>query len=152
MMTLPPFTKPFFFRFGSYALVLNGIWELAQCPFLYDMSKIRPIKGAFWMAEAIAGDFVLSLVVIYVAVFLAGAKPPITVTATLLKATLVIGALVGLGAECIARAYEFWQYSTRMPVVRVGNVTVGLVPVLQMIILPALSLVLAASESKHPKT
>lgn len=145
-MNLPRFTKPFLFRFSGYALLLNGIWEFAQCPLLYDMGGFSAAKSICWIAAAIIGDVVLALVVIYVAALITSGNS--IVTARFWMATLAIGPVVGAGAEWIARAEGLWEYSAHMPVVRLWNLTVGLVPVLQMAVLPALSLHLARQSTR----
>lgn len=150
-MSLRQFTKPVLLKFSGYALLLNGIWELAQCPLLYDMGGLSTVKSTFWIAAAVVGDVVMALVVIYVAAFVAGPKSTIAGTAKFWVAVLAVGAVVGLGAEWIARAEGLWEYSAHMPVVRLGNLTVGLVPVLQMAILPALSLQLARQSRLHAR-
>ena len=84
--------------------MLNGIWEFAQCFFLYESRRM--LAGAF-----------------------------------------MLGALAGIIMEWSARVAHLWNYTALMPVVRIASVTVGVVPVLQMALLPALSLLLAARNS-----
>lgn len=142
-MNLRFFTTPFFLRFCGYALVLNGIWEFAQCSFLYDMNGWKRTTSIFSMVTAVLGDVAAAIVVIHVAALFVGRKSVAAPGQRILAATFLFGALTGIVLEWNARLLDLWGYTAHMPVLRIANVTVGLVPILQMALLPTLSLYFA---------
>lgn len=53
---------------------------------------------------------------------------------------LVISFLTAIFLEWLALELELWEYDSSMPVITVGNREVGISPILQITILPALSI------------
>lgn len=142
-MTSWPSSSKVFRRFIVCALLLNGIWELVQCRFLYTMQGWRAATSALAMAAAVLGDVVAALLVGYIGALIVSKKSAAEAATKMLGVMFVVGGLIGLTMEWAARLAHRWEYTARMPVIQFGTVTVGLVPVLQMALLPAISLALA---------
>lgn len=64
---------------------------------------------------------------------------------------LWIGLVASIGLEWAARALGLWGYSVWMPTVTVLGHTVGLSPIVQVTMLPALSVALAQRRSQEPR-
>src|SRR5437868_1829912 len=114
-MNSRPFTTPFFLRFGAYALVLNGIWEFAQCFFLYDMKGWKAPTSTFSMAAAMLGDLAAAIVVICPAALSMGGKSAATANRRMLVTAVMLGALAGIIMEWCARVAHLWNYTALMP-------------------------------------
>lgn len=100
------------------------------------------------MTAAIAGDVVIVIGVAYIAFQLTGA-------ATLNKPTLIgwgvligVGFLAGIVLEWMAQLLRLWAYSPWMPSIPVLGYEVGLLPVLQVTILPAIAVYLSTRTAR----
>jgi len=130
-------------RIAAWALAFNAAWEFAQCPFLYDMGGPGFWRATAWMWGAIAGDVLIVLGVAALAHRLVGARrltPPDRAGWT---ALLAVGFVAAVGLEWAAQALGLWGYSALMPTLPLGGREVGLAPVVQVTVLPALSVRLA---------
>jgi len=135
--------------FGA-AVLFNYPWELAQAPLYVGMENFR---AAWWHCfVASLGDGLLVLLI-----FVAGwvtlrrqawfTQPG--VHGYLLM--LAMGLVIGVSVEWIAvHLMERWTYTARMPLV--PGLGVGIVPLLQMLVLPPLIFRVAAVWYKHPST
>ena len=141
-----------FIRIAVWAFILNTLWEFAQCIYFYDMWSWSFWKSTVWMWTAIFGD---------VQVVLGLWKGASLLTAELghfhrpsLAGYLVL-LLLSFGAsivlEWVAIYLNLWNYDASMPVVEVLNHKVGVLPVLQITTLPALSVWLAGVWNKRRK-
>lgn len=118
------------------AVLVNYPWELAQSPLYEGMDDFRAVLWHCFRASL--GDGVL-LLLIYATGLIAlrqtdwFEKPGIRGYLVMVLAGLAIGVSVEWIAVHVA---ERWAYTGRMPVV--PGLDVGLVPVVQMLILPPL--------------
>jgi hypothetical protein len=130
-------------RIALYGFVLNAIWEFGQCYVFYDMWDWSFWQGTSWMWGAVAGDVLIVLAVTLLAGLIVG---PSRLTPPDLKgwtALLGIGFLASVWLEWLARTLKLWSYSALMPTLEVFGYTVGLSPVVQVTVPPALSVYLA---------
>ena len=118
------------------AVAVNFIWELAQAP-LYEWPGDS--RNVWWHCfVASLGDGLLMLL-IFVAAWLALGRPD-----WFLKpgpagylVMLLTGLALAVGVELIAvHTLKRWTYSELMP--RIPGLEIGIVPVIQMLILPPL--------------
>lgn len=126
-----------------WAFVLNVLWEFGQCTLLYNMWKWGFWRGTLWMWGAIAGDVVIVLAIVAIGVMLAGVdhlNPPggggwLALISTSFVASILL--------EWLALYLELWDYSALMPTLDVFGFSVGLSPIVQITLLPSLSIWLA---------
>ena len=120
----------------ALAVAVNYAWELAQRP-LY--AGADDLGTMLWHCFAAAlGDGLLAVLIFAAAAAAQGSfnwfiKPTAGAYAAMIGAALVIGFAVEWWGLRIA---ERWQYSELMPVIPL--VGIGIVPLVQMIALPAL--------------
>jgi hypothetical protein len=126
-------------RVALYALLLNGVWEFVQCTFLYDMWGMSFWRATLWMWAAIFGDVLIVLGVTALTRRLSGFHHRRQVECRNWIGLLVISALAAVLLEWAARALGLWNYTPLMPTVRILGERVGLVPIAQITLLPALS-------------
>ncbi len=130
-------------RLVPWALALHALWEFGQCTVLYDMWSWGFWRASVWMWGAIVGDVVITLGVAFGAAVLVGARrltPPDRVG---WSALLGVGFVASVGLEWGAQALDLWGYSDLMPTLTVLGHTVGLSPIVQITLLPALAVWLA---------
>lgn len=137
-------------RIALNGFVLNTLWEFGQCMVLYDMWGWPFWKATVWMWGAILGDVLIVLGVVYLARLLVGAPrfwPP---TRTGWAALLGIGFVSSVGLEWLAIVMHLWDYGTLMPTLDVLGTPVGLSPIVQVTLLPAVSVFLARPSKNSP--
>jgi hypothetical protein len=131
-----------------WASILSGAWELVQCTLFFDMWGWGLWTNILWMSAATAIDLVLVLGVIWLASRIAGAaqirRPSRSGTAVL----VLVGGLAGAIIEWVAGAMHLWTYSKRMPTMTLFKASIGLTPVLQMALLPLISVLLATGSGR----
>ena len=130
-------------RTALYGLALNGFWEYTQCPFLYVMPTTGFWQSTLLMLAAIFGDVVITLGVCFLSYLVAGRQRLIPPDRYGWLALLGTGLVAGVVLEWTARALGYWSYTSLMPTLSVLGVTVGFIPIVQITLLPALSLRLA---------
>ena len=128
---------------ASVGFVTNLVWEVVQCPFLYDMTDWGFWKGAIYMAGAIVGDVFIVLGVVGISWLLQGGSTTALLVVPGWLTTITVGLVAGILLEWLARVLNLWTYSALMPTVSVVGEDVGLAPAMQIAFLPALSLFLA---------
>ena len=131
-------------RIAGWGFLLNAAWEFAQCVFLYDMWDWGFWRATLWMWGAIAGDVVIVVGVVFTSALLFDGwrRTPPHIPGWL--GLLLVGLVAGVGLEWLAQVLGLWGYTSLMPTVTVAGHAVGLSPVLQVALLPVLSLYLAA--------
>lgn len=121
---------------AGIGLLLNLAWENFQAPLYQGYSN-------FWQhfpicSVASLGD---ALIVLVLYLVLAAINRNMFWIAKLNRANImvliILGTLVGIGIEKWALATERWQYNSAMPLI--PYIGVGLLPVLQMSLLPLLT-------------
>lgn len=130
-------------RTALYGLALNGVWEYAQCPFLYVMPTTGFWQSTLLMSAAILGDVAITLGVCFLSYLVAGRRRLIPPDRRGWLALSGTGFVAGVVSEWVARALGHWSYTSLMPTLSVLGVAVGLVPIAQITLLPALGLRLA---------
>jgi hypothetical protein len=124
----------------AIAFAVNFFWEMLQMP-LYEGMRFDDLRSYLICLRAAFGDANISLAIFGLGRFLFGKWDwPQKVT---LKKTLYLGALGGgiaIGIERHALATSRWVYTGLMPVI--PHIAVGMVPVLQLMILPFLAYVI----------
>lgn len=138
---IPPGTMP---RVALYGFVLNALWEFGHAGLLYDMwDEVRFWDGMFHITLAILGDVVIVLGVTLLAGWCVGLHSVLPPNWKGWFALFFVGLLAGIGLEWIAIAQDWWTYNDRMPTLTVFDETVGLSPVIQVMMTPAMSVLLA---------
>jgi len=129
---------------AAFGFLLNVLWEFAQCLVLYDMTGWSIWRSAAYMSAAIAGDAVIVLGVVAASWLSLGRSMPALLSSRGWITTLALGLVAGVLLEWSARVLNLWSYSALMPAILVAGEAVGLAPVIQITVLPAFSLYLAA--------
>lgn len=124
------------------AVLFNYPWELAQSPLYVDMVSVRTVWWHCFVASL--GDGVLVLFIFAAGwVVLGRWEWFVQPRGRGYIVMLAIGLTIGVSVEWIAvRLMGRWTYTARMPLV--PGLGVGLVPVLQMLVLPPLIFRMAA--------
>lgn len=126
---LLPLLRYFAFVFAA-AFAINLVWEIAQLPF-YEGHLLDSRRGWYILLRACVGDGVITLEILLVGRLLFGTWLwPRRLTPARGLVMLAAGATIAVIVEIRGR----WSYSELMPVIPV--VEAGLVPILQMMILP----------------
>jgi hypothetical protein len=119
---------------------VNYVWEMVQMPLFIGMKFSDPYA---WLicARASVGDAAILLVILSGGRLLFGSVTWFRNLSTPKLLYLILaGAFVALGIEKLSIVLDRWEYSHLMPVI--PGVQVGLVPVIQMVLLPYVSFTL----------
>lgn len=135
-------------RIALWGFGLNTAWEFIQCTILYDMGDWGFWRAGLWMWGAILGDVAIVLGVAYMALQITGLLHLAPPNRKGWAALLLVGFVAGVMLEWIAKVLTLWGYSALMPTFTLLGYTVGLSPVLQVTLLPALSVYLATPKRK----
>lgn len=138
-------------RIAVLGFSLNAVWELVQCGLLYDMWGWLAWDAAVVMIGAILADVVIVLVVVFGAAAIAGAERLNPPNFPGLLALLAVGLPISVILEWIPRSFGWWGYGSRMPTIEVAGQTLGLLPILQVTLLPALSLFVATIQDRRTR-
>ena len=130
---------------AGFAFALNLVWEIAQLPLYTIFSTGTPQEIAFALAHCTAGD-VLIAVASFVLGLLATRRPDWPMSRPLLGGTAAI--LSGLAYTVFSEwqnVYQTgsWAYAPAMPLL----FGIGLAPLLQWIVIPALGI--ACMRNRH---
>lgn len=131
-------------RIAAYGFLLNMVWEVGQCVFLYDMWKWEFWRATAWMWGAIVGDVGIVLGVAGLARLTVGSLALASMNRLAWTALLALGFAASVLLEWMAQVLHLWGYSALMPTIRILGRTVGLSPIIQITALPALSVAWAA--------
>ncbi len=137
-------------RIAAWGLALNALWEFVQCLFLYDMGDQGFWPATAWMGGAILGDVLIVLGVAALAARLVGAGRLALPDVAGWSALLGVGFVAAAALEWAAQALGLWGYSDLMPTLLMAGREVGLAPVVQVTVLPAISVALATRRVLHP--
>lgn len=129
------------------SVVLNYVWEIAQAPLYTGMEGWGNIWWHCFVASLGDGILVSIIYAVGSAAFRRSdwhLYPSVQAYGLM----LAIGLCIGLGVEWVAvDVFNRWSYTTGMPLI--PGLGVGLVPVLQMLLLPPLIFRIAASWARH---
>ena len=122
-----------------WSLAFHALWEFVQCTVLYGMWSWGFWRAAAWMWGAIAGDVVITLGVASGAAVLVGARRLTPPDRAGWAALLGVGFVASVSLEWAAQALGLWGYSDLMPTIAVFGRTVGMSPIVQVTVLPAIA-------------
>lgn len=117
--------------------LLNLVWENLHAPLYQEYTN-------FWdhfMINALASLGDGALIVLFYFIFSTWKKNTYWIKCfNWIDAFLfmIFGALVAIGIEQLALSYDIWHYTEKMPVI----LSTGLTPLIQLILLPSLTLLL----------
>ncbi len=132
-----------YFKIAVCAFILNTIWEFAQCTILYNMWDWTFIKATVWMWAAIIGDVLIVLALVKLTELVFSRSFFQQFQRKMLFGLIAFSFLASVFLEWIAVYLELWTYSELMPSVRILDIHIGLSPITQITLLPAISLVMA---------
>lgn len=136
-------------RIALWGFVLNMAWEFIQCTVLYDMWAWGFWRASVWMWGAIIGDVGIVLGVAYLALQITDLQHLAPPDRKGWAGLLAVGFVASVFLEWMAKALALWGYSELMPTFTLFGYTVGLSPVLQVTLLPALSVYFATRKRKE---
>jgi hypothetical protein len=132
-----------------WAFILNTIWEFVQCGFLYGMWDWPFLKATVWMWGAVLGDIIIVLGLWRATSMLTSSvhlEPHLSRKGYFVLFGLSFAASIFL--EWAAIFLSLWEYTSAMPVLTIFSYEVGLSPIFQITVLPALSIFLASKGTK----
>lgn len=130
---------------AGISFLINAIWENAQAPLYQGYSNFWQHLPICWTASL--GDVLIILILYFV---LAAINRNMFWIAKISRVDIVIvvalGSLIGIGIEKWSLINQRWQYGSAMPLI--PYIEVGLLPVLQMILLPLLTYYISGKQLK----
>ncbi|WP_103664475.1 hypothetical protein [Gracilimonas amylolytica] len=132
-----------------WAFILNTIWEFVQCGFLYGMWDWPFLKATVWMWGAVLGDIIIVLGLWRATSMLTSSvhlEPRLGRKGYIVLFGLSFAASIFL--EWVAIFLSLWEYTSAMPELTIFSYEVGLSPIVQITVLPALSIYLASKRTK----
>ena len=133
----------------TIAVPVNYLWELGQSPLYLPASRLRDMWWHCLVASL--GDGVIIGIIYVACVFLFRERDwYVRMSASRWRALLTAGLTVGFLVEWVGLQMHRWAYADTMPILPV--VVVGLVPILQMLVMPPLVLWLCRIRSSRRPT
>jgi hypothetical protein len=130
----------FYLHVALWAVGLHGVWEYAQVIPLYRCWGRWTRWQRIWVLPAATlGDAVATVACAAGTAAVLGPAHVQPLTMAGAATLLGVGLAAGLVFETVARALDLWHYEDSMPTLRIGRYHVGVAPILQMTILPVLS-------------
>lgn len=135
----------FLTRYLPWLAGLNLVWEIAQLPLYTIWSEAQPAQIAFAVAHCTGGDILIGAAALIIALLIVRA-PAIEQWNWLAIGLLAL--IIGVSYTALSEWTNTtirlsWQYSSLMPLVDIGKVSIGVSPLMQWLILPPLALYLA---------
>lgn len=127
-------------RLIFYALVLNSIWEFTHCALFFDMWDWPFWKNTLYMWTAIIGDIFIVLGC-WKAMKMISERTGLYQYRIIIM--LLISIIVAIFLEWLAISLNLWSYNNMMPTLMIGGHAIGISPIIQISILPALSFYLS---------
>ncbi len=142
--------------FGLYlaaSALAHLVWELVQLP-LYTIGQAGTFRSqAFAIVHCTVGDVIIATWALLVALVVTASPAwPHARQLSVAVTTMAIG-LVFTGYSEWQNVYvkQTWAYSPMMPTVNIGGIAIGLSPLAQWVIVPALAFLLVhRSSGQHP--
>ncbi len=128
-------------RYLLVSLLGHSTWEVLQLP-LYTIWTTGTVREQiFAVAHCTAGDVLIAAGCLLVAWLVSGRPSWPRVAFVRVAATaIVLGVIYTAFSEWLNVAVRgAWAYSSLMPVLHFGNLSIGLSPVMQWIVIPAIS-------------
>lgn len=149
-----PFSQRVLLAIAAYGFILNAVWEFAQAGPLYDMwTEVLLAAGLFHIMMAIIGDMFIVVIIGVLAAWICGVSEVLALSWKASAYMLSMGFIIGLFLEWFAKVLDWWTYNDLMPTIILFGETVGLSPLLQITLLPFLSVFLTVklgSPKTHP--
>lgn len=140
--------KSRFLKILLFAFILNTLWEFGQCVFFYNMWSWLFWKSTLWMWAAIFGDVIIVLGLWKGAHLLYGQQQFHKPSPAGYLVLLMLSFFASIVFEWLAIYLDLWSYDSFMPTIQVLERNIGLLPVFQITLLPALAVYLASKYSK----
>ncbi|OFW31056.1 MAG: hypothetical protein A3H97_06575 [Acidobacteria bacterium RIFCSPLOWO2_02_FULL_65_29] len=139
-----------FLRYTPWIAILNLVWEVAQLPLYTLWTEGTPDYIAFAVAHCTLGDIAIGVSALALGLIAmnAGAVRSWRVGPLIAIVTVIAAAFTIFSEWLNTVALAGWAYSPLMPTVRFGKFELGLSPVLQWLVLPALALRLALARHR----
>ncbi len=119
------------------AFGLNYLWEMLQMPFFAGMSFLDWQAWIFCLVATL-GDVVMIMVILLVGRWVFGCwEWAVKLNGKKVLYLVIAGASLAVIAEIVGLMLGYWQYSSLMPAI--PWLGIGLVPFMQMLILPIAS-------------
>ena len=128
-------------RYLLFSLLGHSAWEVLQLP-LYTILKTGTLhEQIFAIAHCTVGDVMISAGCLFAAWLISGRPTwPQIAFGRVATTTIVLGVIYTAFSEWLNVAVRgAWAYSSLMPVLHFGNLSIGLSPVMQWILIPAIS-------------
>jgi len=127
---------------SAVAFFLNYLWEMLQMPFYVGMS-FSDLQSWLMCARASLGDVVIVLFIFILGRLIFKSWDWVYhLNLRKIIYLIFIGFSIAIVIELISLKYHRWAYSEMMPVI--PKIDVGIIPVIQMILLPYLTYVVTS--------
>lgn len=126
----------FFLTAYAVAVGFNYVWEFAQAPLYVGMDRLSVVWWHCLLASL--GDGFLVLLILASVRLLLGRRWFMQPGFKGYALMLVAGFIIAVSVESIALHFGYWSYNSLMPLV--PGLNIGIVPVLQMLVIPPLVL------------
>lgn len=119
------------------SLVVNYVWEMLQMPFYAAMSFSNPISYSRCLFASVGDAAIVVGIFILGRVLFRTLSWPEKLTPTKAIYLILIGSAIAIIIEVVALKADRWAYSSLMPLIPFFEV--GIVPVVQLMVLPFIS-------------
>ena len=128
--------------YAVYLAVSNLFWEVAQLPLYGIWFEDTAHEIAYAAVHCTGGDVLIGLSSLGLAVFLnLLLTRPAELNLIVVGSAVIFGVVYTLFSEWLnVYVRKSWSYSQFMPLVDIGDISIGLSPVLQWMVLPTLFL------------
>jgi hypothetical protein len=129
-------------RYLPWLAGLSSAWEIAQLPLYTIWNAGRPAYIAFAVLHCTAGDVLIGLAALAVALVITQAP---ALAAWRWRRITLVTAVIATSYTAFSEwintvALRSWEYSEVMPRVPLGNIEIGLSPLAQWLLIPPLAL------------
>ena len=134
---------------SAIALPVNYVWEMLQMPLYQGMYFSDPNAWLSCLRASVGDVFITVFIFLGGRLIFSSWSWPRSLGAARIAYLVLIGIVIAVAIEIMALKAGRWSYSPLMPVV--PGISVGIVPVLQLIFLPYLSYFLAFRDLSSKK-
>ena len=127
---------------SAIALVISYVWEMLQMPFYQGMYFSDPNAWLRCLQASVGDVFITVFIFLVGRLIFSSWSWPQSLGAAKITYLVLFGAIIAVTIEIMALKAGRWSYSSLMPVV--PGPGIGIVPVVQLILLPYLSYVLGS--------